>query len=101
MRFWYTDLSKDSGQPWFSCHLEIGTAPNGNPKIQIDKCFRSLLFWRIRLLIEATKSMFEAKRKVCPICGNEIDPNVIPHVYDGPYWLRSSRQIHEECSPWK
>lgn len=54
-RFWYTDLSEDTGHPWFSCHLEIGVAPNGNPRFEIDKSFYSLKFWRIKLVIEATK----------------------------------------------
>ena len=50
MKFTYTDLSEDTGHPWFSCHLKIGRRSNGNPKIEVDRCFGSLHFWRLRLL---------------------------------------------------
>lgn len=53
MRFWYTDLSQDSKTPWYSCHLECGTASNGNPKLEINQCFSSLFFWKLRLLLKA------------------------------------------------
>lgn len=53
MRFWYTDLSEDSGEPWYSCHMEIGSTSNGNPKLEINQCFSSLFFWKLRLLIKA------------------------------------------------
>lgn len=59
MRFTYTDLSEDTGQPWYSCHLKIGYQSNGNPRIEVDQCFGSLRFWRLRLLIKALPSLLK------------------------------------------
>lgn len=53
IKFWHTDLTEDSCQPWYSCHMELGTKPNGDPKVQVDRCFSHLQFWRFRLLLEA------------------------------------------------
>jgi hypothetical protein len=49
--FWYTDLTQDSGTPWFSTHLYAGTRRNGNPIYGVDQTASSLRFWRLKLLI--------------------------------------------------
>lgn len=54
--FWYTDLSEDSGEPWFSCHLRIRHGRNTR-WLEVDRCFPSLRFWRIKLLAEAARKL--------------------------------------------
>ena len=48
--FRYTDLSEDSGQPWFATHFNFGIAKNGNWKVEIRRMTESLRFWRLRLI---------------------------------------------------
>lgn len=62
MKFTYTDLSKDTGSPWFSCHLTLGRLSNGDPRIELDQCFDSLLFWRWRLLLKALPLLFTTSK---------------------------------------
>lgn len=62
LNFWYTDLSEDAGFPWYSCHLYVGCASNGNPKLEIDQCFSSLIFWKLRLLIKAIAKQIHLAR---------------------------------------
>jgi len=50
MNFWYTDLSQDSGMPWFRIHLDAFALNNGNLKHEISMSVASLKFWRIKLL---------------------------------------------------
>lgn len=50
IKFWFTDLSVDSGQPWFSCHMEL-------EKFEINECFSSLFFWRLKLIIIGLKKL--------------------------------------------
>ena len=51
LKFWYTDLSKDSGCPWFATHLNAEVKSNGNPQYEIRIMMKSLNFWRVRLFI--------------------------------------------------
>lgn len=60
-RFWYTDLSEDTGRPWYATHLEIGIKPNGNPKKEYRRLTSNLLFWRLALLVGSVGGWFSTK----------------------------------------
>jgi hypothetical protein len=49
MKFWYTDLSKDTGSPWFATHLDFGAC-------SVDCSSRNLKFWRIKLFLKAAQN---------------------------------------------
>jgi hypothetical protein len=56
MNFRYTDLSEDTGSPWFSTHLGFGAKT-------VDRTSNSLFLWRIKLLLAAVKlSLFDLPR---------------------------------------
>jgi hypothetical protein len=49
MKFWHTDLSKDTGSPWFATHLDFGNKT-------VDRTAKSLFLWRTKLFFAASKS---------------------------------------------
>ena len=49
MKFWYTDLSQDTGSPWFATHLDFGFGT-------VDMTAKTLFLWRTKLFLAAAKA---------------------------------------------
>lgn len=51
--FWYTDLTADSGTPWFSTHLRAwGKVGNIVCNGDIRRQTATMQFWRLRLVVK-------------------------------------------------
>jgi hypothetical protein len=48
MKFWYTDLSEDTGHPWFATHLDFGGRTVGLTS-------KNLFLWKLRLFLAAAQ----------------------------------------------